>query len=66
MRDARPDALERVLDALLALGAREAAIAQRHVDVVEQVEVGDQVEALEDEADLLVAQLRARLVVELA
>ena len=33
-------------------------VAQRHVDVVEDVEVGDQVEALEDEADLLVADAR--------
>src|SRR3569623_3397518 len=61
----QPDALQRILDALLALAARAAAIAQRHIDVVEQVEVGNQVEALEDEADLLVAQPRARLVAEL-
>ena len=47
----------------LALGRGEAAVAQRHVDVVEQVQVGDQVEALEDEAELLVAQARARVVV---
>ena len=54
---------QRVLDALLALGRVEAAVAQRHVDVVEQVQVGDQVEALEDEAELFVAQARARVVV---
>src|SRR5690606_397763 len=51
-----------LLDALAALGGRHAAVAQRHVAVVEQVEVRDQVEALEDEADLAVAQLRARVV----
>ena len=66
MREAQADAAERVLDAPLALGRVEAAVAQRHVDVVEQVEVGDEVEALEDEADLLVAQARARVVVEAA
>src|SRR3546814_9892903 len=33
-----------------------------HVAVVEQVQVRDQVEALEDEADLLVAQLAALVV----
>ena len=33
------DALERFADALLALGRVHAAIAQRHVDVVEQVEI---------------------------
>src|SRR4249919_1761634 len=59
---AQADARERIFDARLALGRAHAAITQRHVDVVEQVEVGDQVEALEDEADLLVAQLAARIV----
>ena len=53
---AQAHAGQRLLDAAPALGGVEAAVAQRHVDVVEQVEVGDQVEALEDEADLLVAQ----------
>src|SRR3546814_4337326 len=37
-------------------------LTQRHVAVVEQVEVRDQVEALEDEADLLVAQFAALVV----
>jgi hypothetical protein len=57
---------ERFLDALLALGRRVAAIAQGHVDVVEKIEVRDQVEPLEDEADLFVAQFRARVVVHAA
>src|SRR3546814_99514 len=51
-----------LLDPALALGAVHAAVAQRHVAVVEQVQVRDQVEALEDEADLVVAQLAARIV----
>src|SRR5690606_16338298 len=42
------------------------AVAQRHVDVVEQVQVGNQVEALEDETELLVAQFRAGVVVQAA
>ena len=54
----QPHAADVLLDPPLALGRREAAIAQRDVDVVEDVEVGDQVEALEDEADLLVADAR--------
>ena len=49
----------------MALAAAQLAVAQRDVDVVVQIEIGDQVEALEDEADLLVAQPRARAVVEL-
>jgi hypothetical protein len=36
---------ERALDPLAALGRGEAAVAQRHVDVVEEVQVGNQVEA---------------------
>ena len=60
------DARQCVLDALLAFGGGHAAVAQRYVDVVEQVEVGDQVEALEDEADLLVAQARTRVVAQVA
>jgi hypothetical protein len=43
-----------------------AAVAQRHVDVVEHVEVGNQVEALKNEADLLVADTRALVVGEAA
>ena len=39
-----------------------AAIAQRHIDVVEHVEIGNQIEALEDEADLVIANARALIV----
>ena len=58
------DAADLLLDAPLPLRCAEAAVAQRHVDVVEHVEVGDQVEALEDEADLLVADPRLRAIRE--
>jgi hypothetical protein len=56
------DDFQRLADALLAFRRAHAAIAQRHVDVVEHVEIGNQVEALEDEADLLVANARALVV----
>ena len=49
---------------LLALGGLEAAIAQRYIDVVEDVEVGNQVEALEHKPDLFVAQARAGIVAQ--
>ena len=53
------DHLDGPFDARLALLARrQPAVAQRHVDVVEHVEIGNQVEGLEDEPDLLVADLR--------
>ena len=60
------DERQRALDPLLAVGRGQAAVAQRHVDVVEHVEVGDQVEALEDEPDLLVPDARHLVVVEAA
>ena len=50
------DDFQRIGDALVTLRGLHAAVAQRHVDVVVDVEVGHQVEALEDEADLLIAQ----------
>src|SRR3546814_6174701 len=46
----------------LAFVRRDAAVTQRDVAVFEQVQVRYQVEALEDEADLLVAQLAALVV----
>ncbi len=62
----KADALQRLADALPALGGRHLAVAQRHVDVVVDVEIGNQVEGLEDEADLAVADARAAVVAELA
>ena len=53
------DALERRLDALLALGRLHAAVGERQLDVLEHGEIADQVEALEDEPDLAVADARA-------
>jgi hypothetical protein len=60
-----PYPLERAVDAPATLAARQLAIAQRDVDVVEQIEIRNQVEALKHETDLFVAQMRTRLVVEL-
>src|SRR5581483_3023472 len=55
---ARPEAYEfqRAGDAFVAVGVLEAAVAQRDIHVVVDVEIGDEVEALENEADLLVPQ----------
>ena len=50
---------------LFAFRRAHAAIAQRHVHVVEDAEFGDQVETLKHEADLLAAQLRAGAVVQI-
>ena len=44
---------------LPALGRLHAAVGERQLDVLEHRQVADQVEALEDEADLAVA-VRAR------
>ena len=49
------DALERGVDALAPLVRLHAAVDERQLDVLEHREVADQVEALEDEADLAVA-----------
>ena len=59
-----PDQLQGLGDALVALRRLHAPIAQRDIDIVVDVEVGYEVEALEDEADLLVAHARARIVRE--
>jgi hypothetical protein len=54
-----PDALERVLHARLALRGRHAAVRERQLDVLVDREIADEVERLEDEADLPVANARA-------
>ena len=54
-----PDLLERRHHALLALGGLHAAVGQRQLDVLVDVQVADQVEALEDEPDLAVAHAGA-------
>src|SRR5262245_7015975 len=62
----QPNLLERVLDAPPPLGAVKAPVAQRHIEVVEDVELGDEVEALKDETDVLVAQARLLVVAQAA
>ena len=42
------------LDAALALCGIKATVTQGHIDIVEQVEVGDQVKALEYETDFFI------------
>ena len=53
------DALERRFHALLALGRFHAAIGERQLDVLEDREVANQVEALEDEPYLTISYARA-------
>src|SRR6185437_5466844 len=56
---AHANALEGVGDALLALGGRHAAVGERKLDVLVDGQIADQVERLEDEADLPVADAGA-------
>src|SRR5215510_12993150 len=60
------DALECCADALLALRPRHAAVVKRRLNVVVDIEVRNQIEALKDEADLLAADARAFVVGEAA
>ena len=53
MRERQADLFERRRARPCAARCRHLAIQQRHLDVVDAREVGDQVEALEDEADPL-------------
>ena len=48
-----------MLDTLFAFRGLHPAIAQRDVDIVEQIQIRDQVETLENEADLAIADLRS-------
>ncbi len=59
---AEADAIERRLGQLPPLGVRHAPVEQRNLHVVEHAQVADQVEDLEDEADLLVADRRQRAI----
>src|SRR3954468_8908872 len=56
---AHPHTLEGVGDALLALGRRHSTVGERKLDVLVHSEIVDQVERLEDETDLSVADARA-------
>src|SRR6185503_4975244 len=49
---------------LTTLGATHTAVAQRYFNILLNIEITNQVECLKDEADLLVAQTRAPIVVE--
>ncbi len=51
--------LEHGFDALLALGGRHLVVAQWQLDVLEHRELVDEIEALEYEAEVRLAQLRA-------
>ncbi len=54
-----PDPLERRLHPPPALLGRQAAVGERQLDVLVHREVADQIEGLEDESDLPVADPRA-------
>jgi hypothetical protein len=60
------DVGERLLGALDALGRRSAVVDEGQLDVVEGCGAGQQVEGLEDEANLLVADAGELVVVEFA
>src|SRR5215469_13543518 len=52
------NALEGMLDLLLALGGTRAAIGERELHILVDGQITDQVERLEDEADLAIADAR--------
>src|ERR1700677_4928652 len=55
-----PNALQRLLHAALAIRRRHAGtVSQRQLHILGHREIADQIEALEDEADLLIADARA-------
>src|SRR5204863_6005998 len=53
------DAFQRFVDALLALGTRHAAIGERQLHVFVDRQIADEIERLEDESDLAVADTGA-------
>ena len=53
------DRAQRGARALALLGGRDAAVDERQLDVLERARARDEVEALEDEAELAVADRRA-------
>ena len=56
--------VEHVADQALALGLLHVAVGERHVEVLVDRQVVEQVVALEDEADVLLLQLGALLLAE--
>ena len=65
MRVPRSTDSRTVFGAVDALGGGGAVVDERQLDVVERGGAGEQVEGLEDEADLLVADAGELVVVEL-
>src|ERR1700749_4974070 len=59
-----PHALQRLGDALGPFRRGHAPIMQRRLDVVVDIQVGNQVERLEDKTDLPLADVRALIVAE--
>ena len=60
------DALQRLHDALFAFGGRHPLpVGQWQLDVFVDGQIADQIEALEDEADLLIANARALSEIEI-
>ena len=59
-------ALHDFRDTLLALGGGDVHVAQRQLDVLIHVQLVDEVEALEHEADVALAELGAVLLLEVA
>jgi len=60
------DLAESVFDPTAALCRRITAIAQRHIHVVEQVQIRNQIEALKNETELLVAQTGSLVIIQSA
>src|SRR5665213_2596658 len=58
------DALQRCRDPAAALRATHAAVEERDFDILGNIEIVDQVEALEDEADVPAAQAREFLLTQ--
>ena len=58
------EAVERVADDRLALGPRDVAVGERDLEVLVDRQVVQQVVALEHEADVLLLQLEALLLVQ--
>ena len=63
-RPLKPDLGQRLHGELAALAAGRAAIDQRQLDIFGRRGARQQIVALEDEADIEVAQLRAAVAVE--
>ena len=61
-RELEPDLVERRQRQLPPLAGRHAAVQQRQLHVVDDRQIGNQVERLEDESELAIAHARERAV----